>query len=153
MTSLNEWFDKLEVNLELLTSDPADPKDKLTLEEQNVLLKVRRQSTYMYEYKPTRVHPTCMYTSCSIDVIAPEDHLIRVHFECVGCTFPCHRCIASILYVIHVTLNVCRRTPKTILRKDEKVYKNYRTLLTSIQMRSSLVSFNCEPILIHYDLA
>ena len=42
VTELNEWFDKTEVNLELLTTEPADPQDKLTLEEQLVLVQVRQ---------------------------------------------------------------------------------------------------------------
>ena len=41
VTFLNEWFDKTEVNLELLTTEAADPQDELTLEEQVVLVKVR----------------------------------------------------------------------------------------------------------------
>lgn len=41
VASLNEWFDKTEINLELLTSNAADPQDQLTLEEQMVLITVR----------------------------------------------------------------------------------------------------------------
>ena len=37
---LSEWFDKTAINLELLTSEPTDPQDQLTLEEQLVLVKV-----------------------------------------------------------------------------------------------------------------
>ena len=40
VTELNEWFDKTEVNLELLTTEPNDPQDRLTLEEQLVLVQV-----------------------------------------------------------------------------------------------------------------
>ena len=38
---LSEWFDKTEVNLELLTTEPDNPKERLTLEEQWVLIQVR----------------------------------------------------------------------------------------------------------------
>ena len=37
---MNEWLDKTEINLELLTTDPPNPEEKLTLEEQMVLIKV-----------------------------------------------------------------------------------------------------------------
>ncbi len=40
VAALNEWFDKTEVNLELLTTDATDPKEQLTLEEQVVLVEV-----------------------------------------------------------------------------------------------------------------
>ena len=38
---MNEWLDKTEINLELLTTDPPNPEEKLTLEEQMVLIKVK----------------------------------------------------------------------------------------------------------------
>ena len=38
---MNEWLDKTEINLELLTTDPPNPDEKLTLEEQMVLIKVK----------------------------------------------------------------------------------------------------------------
>ena len=38
--AMNEWLDKTEINLELLTTDPPNPEEKLTLEEQMVLIKV-----------------------------------------------------------------------------------------------------------------
>ena len=37
---LEEWLDKLETNMELVTAESPDPKDQLTLEEQLVLVKV-----------------------------------------------------------------------------------------------------------------
>ena len=40
VASLSEWLDKTEMNLELLTAEPTDPQDALTLEEQMVLVKV-----------------------------------------------------------------------------------------------------------------
>ena len=40
IANLSEWFDKTEVNIELLTSEPSDPQDQLTLEEQMVLVQV-----------------------------------------------------------------------------------------------------------------
>ena len=39
--AMNEWLDKTEINLELLTTDPPNPEEKLTLEEQMVLIKVK----------------------------------------------------------------------------------------------------------------
>ncbi len=38
--AMNEWLDKTEINLELLTTDPPNPEERLTLEEQMVLIKV-----------------------------------------------------------------------------------------------------------------
>ncbi len=37
--TMSEWLDKTEINLELLTTDPPNPEEKLTLEEQMVLIK------------------------------------------------------------------------------------------------------------------
>ena len=36
----SEWLEKTELNLEILTTEPADHKDRLTLEEQMVLISV-----------------------------------------------------------------------------------------------------------------
>ena len=41
IADLSEWFDKTEVNIELLTSEASDPQDQLTLEEQMVLVQVQ----------------------------------------------------------------------------------------------------------------
>ncbi len=41
LAKLNEWFEKTEMNLELLTTEAADPAYQLTLEEQLVLVQVR----------------------------------------------------------------------------------------------------------------
>ena len=42
--AMNEWLDKTEINLELLTTDPPNPEEKLTLEEQMVLIKVNKNA-------------------------------------------------------------------------------------------------------------
>ena len=51
--NINDWFEKTETNLELLTTEPNDPQDQLTLEEQLVLVQVRdllMHFLYIYIY-------------------------------------------------------------------------------------------------------
>ena len=61
--SINEWFDKTEVTLELVTSEPLKPDDQLTQDEQIVLIQVR--STILYN---------CKLFQCQINA----DNLLRV---------------------------------------------------------------------------
>jgi len=55
-TALNEWLEKTEINLELVTMEAPDPQDRLTLEEQMVLVKdtendVQAHESMMNEWK------------------------------------------------------------------------------------------------------
>ncbi|KAK2181696.1 hypothetical protein NP493_384g04000 [Ridgeia piscesae] len=58
MAALNEWFDKTEINLELLTSNAADPQDQLTLEEQMVLITDTEMDIADHEITLEQFHAT-----------------------------------------------------------------------------------------------